>query len=127
MFDVRHFRFAVAAGSGLNEVDEGSYLMSLIRSKWLAVLFGMLLASPALAQKPLPKEEDFYKLTALPIPEGVVLEAGGLELLPDGKLAVSTRRGDIYLVDKPAAENLSDITFKQFASGLHEVLGLAYK
>lgn len=102
--------------------------MPTFRILFAIVIVVLLSASPAFAQKkPLPKEEDFYKLTALPIPEGVVLEAGGLELLPDGKLAVSTRRGDIYLVDRPTAENLSDITFKQFAGGLHEVLGLAYK
>jgi glucose/arabinose dehydrogenase len=88
----------------------------------------LLLAAPAFAQrKPLPKEDDYYKLTPLPIPDGIVLEAGGLEMLPDGKLAVSSRRGDIYLVEKPLAENTSEIKFKQFASGLHEVLGLAHR
>ncbi|GIT30289.1 MAG: hypothetical protein Ct9H300mP1_23350 [Planctomycetaceae bacterium] len=29
-----------------------------------------------------PPPEDFYSITTLPIPKGVVLEAGGLELLP---------------------------------------------
>jgi glucose/arabinose dehydrogenase len=57
----------------------------------------------------------------------VVLEAGGLELMPDGQLAVSTRRGDIYLVDKPLADPVSSMQFKQYAGGLHEVLGLAYR
>jgi hypothetical protein len=61
--------------------------------------------STASAADPAPsKEEDFYRLIELPIPEHVNLEAGGLELLPDGKLAVSTRRGDIFLVDRPFAD-----------------------
>ena len=74
-----------------------------------------------------PKEEDFYKLVTLPIPPGVVLEAGGLELMPDGRLAVSTRRGEIWLVDKPKSDDLEAMKFTRFAEGLHEVLGLAWR
>lgn len=73
-------------------------------------------------------QEKYYKITPLPIPEGVVLEVGALEMMPDGKLAVSTRRGDIYLVDNPKASSPeADTTFQLFAHGLHEVLGLAYR
>ena len=71
-----------------------------------------------------PVEADYYPITPLPIPEGVVLEAGGLELLADGRLAVSTRRGEIWLVDNPLAEDPAKIGMKRFAHGLHEVLGL---
>ena len=39
-----------------------------------------------------PTEDDYYKS----IPEGIVLEAGGIEVMPDGRVAVGTRRGDIY-------------------------------
>lgn len=38
-------------------------------------------------------EDDFYKLISLPIPEGVILEVGGLATLPDGSIAACTRRG----------------------------------
>ncbi len=72
-----------------------------------------------------PQEEDYYQMIPLPIPDDIVLEAGGLELMPDGKLAVSTRRGDIYLVDKPFADPPTDVVFTRFASGLHEVLGIS--
>ncbi|HTN75289.1 MAG TPA: hypothetical protein VL096_08585 [Pirellulaceae bacterium] len=90
------------------------------------MVVGLLLLSSqaALADEKNPQESDYYKLTALPIPEGIVLEAGGLELMPDGKLAVSTRRGDIYMVDKPFSESPDDIKFTLFAGGLHEVLGI---
>jgi glucose/arabinose dehydrogenase len=88
-----------------------------------------LLASvPALAQDNKPaKEEDFYPLFELPIPEGVVLESGALELMPDGKLAASSRRGDVYLISNPRSNDPEQIEFKLFATGLHEVLGLSYK
>jgi glucose/arabinose dehydrogenase len=48
-------------------------------------------------------------------------------MLPDGKLAISTRRGDIYLLDEPFADPPERVRFTQFASGLHEVLGLTYR
>src|SRR6185436_17728883 len=72
-----------------------------------------------------PKEEDYYKLIEFPIPEHVNLEAGGLELLSSGKLAISTRRGYIFVVDKPFADPPTEVEFTKYASGLHEVLGLA--
>jgi azurin len=78
------------------------------------------------AQKP-AAEDDFYQLRTLPIPENVVLEVGGLVPLPDGRLAVSTRRGEIWLVDNPYMKGGSQPHYKRFASGLHEILGLNYK
>lgn len=93
-----------------------------------ASLFALvcLTASISVAQE---KEQDkYYKITPLPVPDGVVLEAGALEMMPDGKLAVSTRRGEIYMVTNPKASSPeTDTTFKRYAHGLHEVLGLAYR
>ncbi|MBC7855992.1 MAG: hypothetical protein IAF94_21395, partial [Pirellulaceae bacterium] len=90
------------------------------------ILLIALVAIPSLPNaQAVPKEEDYYKLVEFPIPEHVNLEAGGLELLGSGKLAISTRRGDIFVVDKPFADPPTDVEFTKFASGLHEVLGLA--
>ncbi|MDB5876057.1 MAG: glucose/sorbosone dehydrogenase [Ramlibacter sp.] len=75
-----------------------------------------------------PKEADYYKILTFEPPKGLVLEAGALEWMPDGKLAVATRRGDIYLVENPYANDpAKDSKFVPFATGLHEVLGLAYR
>ncbi|MDT0686942.1 c-type cytochrome [Autumnicola psychrophila] len=71
-----------------------------------------------------PMEEDFFKIRSIRVPEGVLLEVGGLTVLPNGDLAVSTRRGDVYLVQNPTS---SRPFFQKYATGLHEVLGLAYK
>ncbi|MBC8153162.1 MAG: hypothetical protein H7Z72_09645 [Bacteroidetes bacterium] len=71
-----------------------------------------------------PKEEDFYKITKIVSPEGTLLEVGGLATLPDGNLGVATRRGDIFIVENPTAPKPY---FRKYASGLHEILGLAYK
>ncbi len=72
-------------------------------------------------------ENDYYRMVTLPIPERVVLEVGGLETLPDGRLAVATRRGEVWLVENPAGLNGSRPHFTRFAQGLHEALGLSYR
>ena len=76
------------------------------------------------AQATEPTENDYYKIVRLPIPEGIVLEVGGIAKMPNGDMAISTRRGDVYIV-----ENISSgmPIYKKFASGLHEILGLAIK
>lgn len=53
-----------------------------------------------------------------------MLEVGGLVSMPNGDLAVATRRGDIFIVENPTS---TKPYFRKFASGLHEILGLAYK
>lgn len=77
----------------------------------------------AFAQETL-KEEDFFKIMKVATPEGIILEIGGLVNLPNGDLGISTRRGDVFIVENPTS---SRPYFRKFASGLHEILGLAYK
>ena len=74
-----------------------------------------------------PTEKDFYKIVTTPIPEGTHLEVGGLAQMPDGRLAVTTRMGELWIIENPVMANNSKPYFKLFASGLHEPLGLAYK
>ncbi len=87
--------------------------------------FAWALPLSAAEKAPAPTEADYYPIFALPIPDDVVLEAGALEMMPDGKLAVSTRRGEIWMVENPLSDDPAQIHFKRFAHGLHEVLGLA--
>ena len=84
-------------------------------------------AGSAFAQANADPENEYYKLIRFPMTETVVLEAGALEMLPGNKLAVATRRGDVYLIDEPFADEPAEIHPLPFASGLHEVLGLAWK
>lgn len=73
------------------------------------------------------KEDEYYRIIRFSIPDSIVLEAGAIELMPDGKLAVATRRGEIWLMDQPFAEPANNIHYTLFAQGLHEVLGLHYR
>ena len=69
-------------------------------------------------------EAKYYKVVTLPTPADCVLEVGGLGFRPDGSLFACTRRGEIWLIQNPTADNPSDIKFTRWASGLHEALGL---
>jgi len=69
-------------------------------------------------------ESDYYKVDYLVAPQGERIEVGGLDFLPDGRLACSTRRGQVWIVENPLAENPADAKFTLFAEGLHEGLGL---
>jgi azurin len=92
----------------------------------LSLLALPLFLSPALAQRP-ATEEDYYRIVTLPIPEGISLEVGGMTSLPDGRLAVSTRRGEVWLIGNPYMTGSRQPTYKRFATGLHEPLGLLYR
>lgn len=74
-----------------------------------------------------PRGDEFYVIESIPTPEGVVLEGGGIEMMEDGRIAVSSRRGDIYMFQNPLQKDPAKITNKLFMDGLHEVLGLAEK
>jgi cytochrome c551/c552 len=86
-----------------------------------------LLITAAVSQVKPPVEEDYYKIITIPSPEGVLIEAGGVATLPDGRVAVCTRRGDVWIIENATMENGTLPTYTLFATGLHEPLGLAYK
>ncbi|NJC25243.1 plastocyanin/azurin family copper-binding protein [Neolewinella antarctica] len=77
-----------------------------------AVSIGFLLSAQT--------EADYYTIEQVSIPDGVELEVGGMDFLPDGRLAVCTRRGEVFLVSDVADR----ATYELFARGLHEPLGL---
>lgn len=71
-------------------------------------------------------EDDYYPIVRYAIPDGVVLEVGAVVPLPDGSVAVATRRGDIYRVRNLDSRDPDAAEFDLYAQGLHEVLGLAW-
>lgn len=72
-------------------------------------------------------ENEYYKIITLPVPENLLLEVGGVTTLPNGDIALATRRGDIWLISNAYMTAGSQPYYKKFASGLHEILGLVYK
>ncbi|MFM7150781.1 MAG: hypothetical protein ACKO23_13145 [Gemmataceae bacterium] len=106
---------------------------------WIARLIGMVVL-PALVLVPtaLPVqgqgkkaassgENEYYKLLTFTPPPGEVLEAGAIEILPDNKVAVGTRRGEVWILENAYDPDPEKVKFKRFAHGMHEILGLAWK
>ena len=71
-------------------------------------------------------EAKYYPIVDIPIPSTVPLRPGGLEILPDGRLAVGTRRGDIYFIDG-AFGSPPKPTYHLFATGQDEIFSLAWR
>lgn len=81
---------------------------------------------------PRSDEDRYYRAYTVVVPSDVVLEVGGLDILPPNAAGecrpiVCTRRGDVYIVEGAYAEPPLTPRFKRFAAGLHEPLGLAVR
>jgi hypothetical protein len=72
------------------------------------------------------REREYYPIVNIPIPKNLVIEAGAFCQLPDGRMAVGTRYGEIYIISG-LDEKKPNPAYKLFASGLDEIFGLAYK
>jgi hypothetical protein len=72
------------------------------------------------------RERAYYPIVNIPIPKGMVIEAGAFCVLPDGRVAVGTRHGEIYLLSGVDAKNPSP-SYHQYATGLDEIFGLEFK
>ncbi|MEM7699924.1 MAG: hypothetical protein AAF236_16135 [Verrucomicrobiota bacterium] len=88
-------------------------------------LLSLLFATALDAEE--PEQSDYYTITSIPAPEGEVIEGGAIELLPDGKVAVCTRRGRVWTVSNAITHPEKEAEWQVFAEYLHEPLGLAWK
>lgn len=71
------------------------------------------------------RERAFYPIVNIPLPKDRVIEAGAFAVLPDQRMAVGTRRGEIYFIDGIDAAKPTP-SFHQFATGLDEIFGLTW-
>jgi azurin/glucose/arabinose dehydrogenase len=92
----------------------------------LLLMAGTLATANAQTTRPVT-QDDYYRIITMPIPENIELEVGGLAVLPDGRLAASTRRGEVWMITNPYMKGNGRPSFSRFASGLHEPLGLLYR
>jgi len=72
------------------------------------------------------EEAKYYPIVNIPIPQEVPMRPGGFEILSDGRLAASTRRGDIYFI-KGAFDSPPKPEYQLFASGQDETFALSWK
>ncbi len=87
---------------------------------------GFLISAGACLMLHAQEQSDYYRTITLETPAGVNFEASGLAMLPDGRLAVSLRKGEVWIIQNPAAEppTVKNLGYHLFASGMHEILGL---
>ncbi len=93
------------------------------------------------ADEPRGREEDYYRLISISTPkaqtdsrsaawkaapEGLVLEVSGMCKLDGGRLGVTIRKGEVWILGGVYDDPPSNVTYQQFASGLHEPLGLIW-
>jgi len=71
-------------------------------------------------------EAEYYRIVQVPVPPELALEVGSFCALPDGRLAIGTRRGEILLVSG-AFDERPEARVERFASGLDEVFGLGFR
>ncbi|GHC63036.1 hypothetical protein [Roseibacillus persicicus] len=72
------------------------------------------------------REENYYRITRITVPEPHFIEPGCFATTPDGKIAIGSRRGDIFIVDGLSLP-IPDPTFHKFAAGFDELLGLDWR
>ena len=87
-------------------------------------LLFLLAALPVLADD---RQPEFYLREEIPTPPGEVMELGSIAIMPDKKVAVSSRRGDVWVCEGAYGKDLSKVKWTLFARGLHEPLGMFYK
>jgi hypothetical protein len=87
------------------------------------LLSGLLVAT-AIADE---RQAEFYLREEISTPEGEVLELGSIAIMPDKKVAVSSRRGDVWVCEGAYEEDLTKVKWTLFARGLHEPLGMFYR
>lgn len=69
-----------------------------------------------------------YTVTPYRPPAGLKLEVSGVAQLPDGRVAVVIRKGEVWLLEHPDADPTDPdaVGYRRIASGLHEPLGLLW-
>jgi hypothetical protein len=89
---------------------------------WIALfsLFFPAQVTPTVVADTATEEGQYYQILTLPIPEGVILEAGALQVMPDGQLAVSTRIGDIYMIEGAFGNPPAGVKYHPYASAFHQ-------
>jgi len=102
----------------------------LSSSRRLAALFSLAIAVlgptfPLAAQSPV--ESDYYAITPLETPDGSVIEGGAIVALPDERIAVCTRRGQVWTIENAFSHPEKPARWTLFAEYLHEPLGLAWR
>ncbi|MGE3777372.1 MAG: hypothetical protein AB7F89_09320 [Pirellulaceae bacterium] len=115
---------------------------SYLRRWWIGLLaLGLGFGTPVPAAAGPPDENEYYRLISIatsqaptdsrsktwkPAPAELALEVSGLSVLDAHRIAVAIRKGEVWILDGACEDPPSQVTYRRFASGLHEPLGLLW-
>jgi hypothetical protein len=112
---------AASASAGLAAAKAGNDPSSLIAggpARW---------GTPLTTSGSRGKDDAAYAVDTIATPDdnpwGANLRFGGLDFFADGRAALSTWNGDVWIVDG-IDDSLGKTTWRRFAAGLHQPLGL---
>ncbi|MEM1026491.1 MAG: hypothetical protein AAGJ38_00230 [Planctomycetota bacterium] len=91
----------------------------------LATHVALFSSSDSAAQSQPELDQKYYIVEDIPTPEGVVFEASAICRISLDRVALATRRGEIYFADNLFGP-VDEIRFTRFATGLGEVMGLVF-
>jgi hypothetical protein len=96
--------------------------------RFLPTLFASACASLAAFAADPPAVKPAYTSMAYVPPPGLKFEVTGIARLPDGRVAVALRKGEVWLLQHPDADPADPeaVGYRRIASGLHEALGLLW-
>ena len=117
---VNHVLFKISQG-------QGGFEMQLSSPPVIDDLTRQMLEYHLDVDFPTTPEAKYYASTPMIMPPDVVMEVGGLAMMPDGRPIACTRRGDVYILDNAYESPAVNVKYTKFASGLHEPLGLAVR
>ena len=92
----------------------------------LLLCFSLNLAAETPSIDLLKNESNYYRITDIPIPEGSSFEPSCMVELPNNKIAVGSRFGDVYIIENAYDNDTGNDRWKLFAQNLHEPLGMSY-
>jgi glucose/arabinose dehydrogenase len=70
-----------------------------------------------------PGGDEFYTVEHFPVPKDIKLTVAGMDLLPDGSLAIATFQGEVFIVEGVTGDPKA-AKWRRFARGLNEPGGL---
>ncbi|WDE97157.1 DUF1080 domain-containing protein [Lentisphaera profundi] len=92
----------------------------------LNLIFITSLAAEKASPELIKKESDYYRITDIPLPEGSNFEPSCMVELPNDKIAVGSRFGDVYIIENAYDDDTTNDRWRLFAKDLHEPLGMSY-
>ncbi|MEY4775650.1 MAG: hypothetical protein RL759_163, partial [Verrucomicrobiota bacterium] len=64
-------------------------------------------------------QDKYYERVQIPTPPGEVVEVSSIALLPGKKVAIASRRGDVWVCEGAYEADVTKVKWTKFASNLH--------